>query len=63
MATLELSRNDEPTRIILGERLRAELVRRVHELESRFKPTHAELRELAALLDILSGTGGWGGNE
>jgi len=27
-------------------------------LESRFKPTHAELRELAALLDILSGTGG-----
>jgi hypothetical protein len=53
MATLELSRNDEPTRIILGERLRAELVRRVHELESRFKPTHAELRELAALMEIL----------
>jgi len=48
----------EPNRIILGERLRAELVRRVHELEHRAKPTHAELRELAALREIRSGTGG-----
>jgi hypothetical protein len=53
MATLELTRNDETTRIILGERLRAELVRRAHELESRIKPTHAELRELAALMELL----------
>jgi hypothetical protein len=43
----------EPNRIVIGERLRAELMRRVHELESRFKPTHAELRELSALREIL----------
>jgi hypothetical protein len=43
----------EPNCITIGPRLHAELARRIHELESRFKPTHAELRELAALMEIL----------
>ena len=44
--------------IVIGPRVKAELERRIHELENRFKPTHSELRELASLKELLKGTGG-----
>jgi hypothetical protein len=42
--------------IPIGPRLRAELVRRVRELEGRFKPAPRDLRELARLKEFLKVT-------
>jgi hypothetical protein len=39
--------------IPIGPRLRAELVRRVRELECRFKPAPRDMRELARLKEFL----------
>jgi len=38
---------------VIGPRLRAELERRVRELEGHYKPTPRELRELAQLKEFL----------
>jgi hypothetical protein len=42
--------------IPIGPRLRAELERRVRELQGRFKPTPHDMRELAQLREILKVT-------
>jgi hypothetical protein len=42
--------------IAIGPRLRAELVRRVRELEGRFKPAPRDMRELAQLKEFLKVT-------
>jgi hypothetical protein len=42
--------------IPIGPRLRAELERRVRELECRFKPTPHDMRELAQLKEFLKVT-------
>ncbi len=42
--------------IPIGLRLRAELERRVRELEARFKPGPREMRELAQLKEFLKTT-------
>jgi hypothetical protein len=42
--------------IAIGPRLRADLVRRVHELEGRFKPAPRDMRELARLKEFLKVT-------
>jgi hypothetical protein len=42
--------------IPIGPRLRAELERRVRELEGRFKPAPRDLRELAQLKEFLKVT-------
>jgi hypothetical protein len=39
--------------IPIGPRLRAELVRRVRELQCRFKPAPRDMRELAQLKEFL----------
>jgi hypothetical protein len=44
------------TPIQIGPRLRAELVRRVRELEGRFKPAPRDMRELAQLKEFLKVT-------
>jgi hypothetical protein len=44
------------TPIQIGPRLRAELVRRVRELECRFKPAPRDMRELAQLKEFLNVT-------
>src|ERR1019366_3600832 len=47
---------DKPTQErppVIGPRLRAELERRVRELQGRAKPTPREMRELAQLKDFL----------
>jgi hypothetical protein len=43
---------DRP-RLEIGPRLKAELARRIRELEARFRPTPAELRELTQLKEFL----------
>jgi hypothetical protein len=43
-------------RIPIGPRLRAELERRVRELEGRFKPAPRDMRELAQLKEFLKVT-------
>jgi hypothetical protein len=42
--------------IPIGPRLRAELERRVRELEARFKPAPRDMRELAQLKEFLKVT-------
>jgi hypothetical protein len=42
--------------IPIGPRLRAELERRVRELEGRFKPAPRDMRELAQLKEFLKVT-------
>jgi hypothetical protein len=42
--------------IPIGPRLRAELERRVRELEGRFKPAPRDMRELAQLREFLKVT-------
>jgi hypothetical protein len=42
--------------IAIGPRLRAELERRVRELEGRFKPAPRDMRELAQLKEFLKVT-------
>jgi hypothetical protein len=42
--------------IAIGPRLRAELERRVRELECRFKPAPRDMRELAQLKEFLKAT-------
>jgi hypothetical protein len=42
--------------IPIGPRLRAELVRRVRELENRFRPAPRDMRELAQLKEFLKAT-------
>jgi len=44
---------EPPPEIKIGPRLQAELLRRIHELESRYRPTLLEQRELAALRELL----------
>jgi hypothetical protein len=44
------------TPIQIGPRLRAELERRVRELEARFKPAPRDMRELARLKEFLKVT-------
>jgi hypothetical protein len=44
------------TPIQIGPRVRAELVRRVRELEGRFKPAPRDMRELAQLKEFLKVT-------
>jgi hypothetical protein len=44
------------TPIQMGPRLRAELERRVRELERRFKPAPRDMRELAQLKEFLKAT-------
>jgi hypothetical protein len=51
MATIEITRELRPIQI--GPRLRAELVRRVRELEGRFRPAPRDMRELAQLREFL----------
>jgi hypothetical protein len=48
---------------VLGPRLRAELERRVRELEAHYKPTPRDMRELAQLKEFLRITPIWKGNE
>jgi hypothetical protein len=43
----------EPPGIAIGPRLHAELGRRIHELENRYKRTLLEQRELEALRELL----------
>jgi hypothetical protein len=54
MAKIEITRELQPIQI--GSRLRAELVRRVRELECRFKPAPRDMRELARLKEFLKFT-------
>ena len=42
--------------IAIGPRLRAELIRRVRELEGRFKPAPRDMRKLAQLKEFLKVT-------
>jgi hypothetical protein len=51
-ATCVAEREPAPD-IKIGPRLYAELRRRIHELENRYKRTLLEQRELAALREIL----------
>jgi len=44
------------TGVTLGPRLKAEIARRIHELENRYRATPQELRELAQLRDFLRTT-------
>ncbi len=44
------------TPIQIGPRLRAELIRRVRELQCRFKPAPRDMRELAQLKEFLKVT-------
>lgn len=44
---------EEPRPLTIGPRVRAELERRVRELENRFKPSPQEMRELASLRELL----------
>jgi hypothetical protein len=46
----------EERALVIGPRLRAELERRVRELQGRAKPTPRELRELAQLKEFLRAT-------
>jgi hypothetical protein len=39
--------------LVIGPRVEADVRRRVRELESRFKPSHADLRELSKLREFL----------
>jgi hypothetical protein len=54
MATIEITRELPPIQI--GPRLRAELERRVRELECRFKPAPRDMRELVKLKEFLKVT-------
>ena len=54
MAVTELNRELPPIQI--GPRLRAELERRVRELQCRFKPAPRDMRELAQLKEFLKVT-------
>jgi hypothetical protein len=54
MANAETTRELPPIQI--GPRLRAELERRVRELEGRFKPAPRDMRELAQLKEFLNVT-------
>ena len=54
MATIEITRELPPIQI--GPRLRAELIRRVRELEGRFKPATRDMRELVQLKEFLKVT-------
>jgi hypothetical protein len=51
---------DKPTQerapVQIGPRLRAELERRVRELEGHYRPTPHDMRELAQLKDFLRAT-------
>jgi hypothetical protein len=50
---------DKPTQErapVIGPRLRAELERRVCELEAHFRPTPCDMRELAQLKEFLRAT-------
>jgi hypothetical protein len=44
------------TPVQIGPRLRAELERRVRELQCRFKPAPRDMRELARLKEFLKAT-------
>jgi hypothetical protein len=57
MATTSISTPGETLPgIPIGPRLRAELERRVRELECRFKPAPRDMRELARLREFLKVT-------
>jgi len=50
---------DKPTQErapVIGPRLRAELERRVRELEAHFRPTPRDMRELSQLKEFLRAT-------
>jgi hypothetical protein len=57
MAASSITTSDEAlSGIPIGPRLRAELERRVRELEGRFKPAPRDMRELARLKEFLKVT-------
>lgn len=54
-----IDRIDEPRPLVIGPRVRAELVgRRVRELEARFRPSPGDLKEVARLKEFLKSTAG-----
>jgi hypothetical protein len=54
MASIAITASrDDPKPVTIGPRLRAELERRVRELEGHYRPTPRELRELAQLKEFL----------
>jgi hypothetical protein len=53
MVADRLTTDDPRQPVQIGPRLRAELERRVRELQGRAKPTPREMRELAQLRDFL----------
>jgi hypothetical protein len=61
MAHCRLAEDNRP--VVIGPRLKAELARRIRELEARFRPTPAELRELAQLREFLRITPADGGDN
>ena len=54
--TLCFSEREPGPDIRIGPRLQAELQRRIHELENRYKRTMLEQRELADLRELLKVT-------
>ena len=48
-----LDKLDEQRPLVIGPRSRLELEHRIRELERRFKPSPHDLRELAALRELL----------
>jgi hypothetical protein len=56
MAATSITTPGEAPGIAIGARLRAELERRVRELEGRFRPAPRDMRELARLREFLKVT-------
>jgi len=56
MAATSISTSGALPGIAIGPRVRAELERRVRELEGRFKPGPRDMRELAQLKEFLKAT-------
>ena len=48
----------DPKPVTIGPRTRAELLRRVRELENPFQSTPRERKELAKIKELLRSTGG-----
>ncbi len=54
---------DELRPVVIGPRVRLELEHRIRELERRFKPSPHDLRELAALRELLRSHATTGGTH
>jgi len=60
MAKFRLITSEPDPKLVIGERVLADIRRRAHELSGRFRPTLSEKRELAKLIEFLrlQATGG-----